>query len=183
MFRFKKQEKILLYGSALWCLGEGMLGPLFAIFGERVGGNILDISWAWAVYLIVMGALVMVIGNYSDKAHKNKIMVCGYALNAIFTFCYLLVSAPFHLFLVQAGLGVAAALAVPTWLSLYARFENKRHDGFTWGLSSGLDKIVTGIAMILGGLIVTYFSFTVLFITMGIIQTIATVYQAKILKK
>lgn len=180
--KFRHEEKILIIGSFLWCLGEGMLGPLFAIFGERIGGNVLNISWAWAVYLIVMGVLMIYIGNISDKIGKKKLMLLGYGLNALFTFAYLLVSAPIHLFLVQAGLGVAAAFYIPTWLALYAKYEDKKHDGFVWGVTSGFDRIVTGIALVIGGLIVTYLSFNILFITMGCVQLVATIYQSKILK-
>lgn len=47
--------KALLYSSNIWYLGEGMLGPLLAIYTERIGGDIFDISWAWAIYLVVTG--------------------------------------------------------------------------------------------------------------------------------
>jgi MFS family permease len=181
----RKKEKILLYASNTWSLGEGMLGPLFAIFAERIGGNILEISWAWAVYLIIMGVCVILVGKISDnqKNKKEKIMVAGFALNALFTFSYLLVSQPMHLFIVQAGLGISAALTIPTWNSLYAKYEDKKHDGYTWGLASGQSQITTGIAIIIGGLIVSYISFQVLFITMGIIHIIATIIQAQILRR
>ncbi len=108
-------------------------------------------------------------------------MILGYALNAFFTFTYLFVSTPIHLLLVQAGLGIAVALASPTWCALYARYEDKKNDGYIWGLANGEAKLITGIAIIIGGLIVNYYSFTALFILMGIIQIIATIYQAKIL--
>ena len=180
---FKEKERILLLGGSLWYLGEGMLGPLFAVFGEKVGGSVLEISWAWATYLIIVGVLVIFIGNLSDRFGKEKLMVAGYALNALFTFGYLLVDSPLMLLMVQAGLGVAAALSIPTWMSLYAKYEDKKRDGYTWGVASGLDYIVTGIALVIGGLIVTYLSFEVLFMIMGTIQLIATVYQAQILRR
>lgn len=172
-----------MVGSNIWYLGEGMLGPLFAIFGEKIGGSVLDISWAWATYLIVVGVLVIYIGKLSDHIGKEKLMISGYALNAVFTFAYLLISTPAHLFIVQAGLGVAAALSIPTWMSLYAKYEDKRHDGYTWGVAAGLNRIITGVAIIIGGLVVTYLSFTVLFLIMGTVQVIATIYQALILRK
>lgn len=134
-------------------------------------------------YHFITGVLVIIIGKVSDTANKKKMMIAGYSLNALFTFSYLLVSTPFHLFLVQAGLGIAAALAIPTWEALYdTNYENKKHEGYVWGLAGGQAQIVTGIAIIIGGLIVNYFSFRILFITMGIIQIIATIYQAQILK-
>lgn len=181
-FRLHEKERILLIASNIWYLGEGMLGPLYVIFCERIGGNILEISWAWAIYLITVGILVIFIGNLSDKIGKEKLLLIGYILNTICTFAYLLVSTPIHLFIVQAGLGVSAALTIPTWLSLYAKNDDRKRDGLTWGIVSGFDRIVTGIAIIIGGLIVTYFSFTVLFVTMGIVQIIATLYLINIFK-
>jgi len=179
-----RKIKILLIGSNIWYLGEGMLGPLFAVFAERIGGDILSISWAWAVYLIITGFFYIIVGKISDeKVNKEKLMIAGYGLNAFFTFCYLTVSSPIHLFFVTAGLGVSTALASPTWSSLYSKYEDKEKSGYIWGLAGGWAQIVAGLAVIIGGLIINYFSFTTLFITMGIIQIIATVYQTQILKK
>jgi predicted MFS family arabinose efflux permease len=180
----KRQGEILLRGSNLWYLAEGMFGPLFAIFSERIGGDILSITSAWATYLIVSGLLNIAFGRFSDRGEiKERLMVAGYALNALFTFGYLFVSAPWHLFLVQAGLGVASAMATPTWNALFSRFEEKKASGYAWGMAEGQSNIITGVAIVLGGLIVSQFSFTVLFATMGTIQVFATVYQARILKK
>jgi len=178
-----KKEKILLYSSNIWYLGEGMLGPLFAIFADRIGGDILEISWAWATYLILTGILVVFVGRIADKKKiKEKLLVVGYVLNTLFTFGYLFVSVPIHLFFIQAGLGVAAALSIPTWDSLYSKYEDRRHAAYTWGLAMGEASLITGFAIILGGLIVNYFSFKVLFITMGIIQLISTIIIIRILR-
>jgi len=179
-----KKERILLWSSNLWLLSDGMLGPLFAVFAERVGGNVLDISWAWAIYLMVTGIGVIIVGKLSDGIFSQEwMLVIGYALNTVFTFGYLFVATPVHLFLLQAGLGVSLALANPTWYALYDKHSTKRHEGWAWGLADGEGKIVMGFAIILGGFIVTYFSFSALFIIMGVIQVFATIYQARILKK
>lgn len=159
-----------------------MFGPLLAIFTERVGGSVLDISWAWAMYLVFYGVLSILLGRASDHMHKGRLMVWGYGLNAVFTFGYLLVSNPLQLLAVQAGLGVAAALATPTWDALYDEYSDKKVDGMAWGLAGGTASIVTGIAIVIGGAIVEYSSFTLLFVTMGCIQVAATVYQANILR-
>ncbi len=176
-----KIEKILLVGSSFWYFGEGMLGPLFAIFAERIGGDILEITWAWATYVLAIGILTLILGKYSDKCNKGKMMILGYGLNAIFTLGYLFVKTPVSLLLVQAGLGLACALATPTWDALYSEHVNRKKEGNAWGLADGLPYLVTGISIIIGGLIVTYYSFNYLFITMGIIQILATIYQARIL--
>ncbi len=179
----KRPERILLYSSNLWYLSAGMFGPLIAVFTEQIGGSLLDISWAWAIYLIVTGLLIILIGKISDKNFgKEKLLIAGYWLSAIFTFGYLSVSSTFDLFMIQAGLGVAAALATPTWTSLYAKYEDKKHDGYTWGLAEGEASVITGIAIVLGGLIVNYSSFKCLFVIMGLIMLIAAIYQTRIMK-
>lgn len=179
-----QKTKILLYSNNLWVFGEGMLGPLFAVFAERIGGSLLDISWAWSIYLIVTGVLVIVIGKISDmKFSKEKLMVAGSMLNAIFTFGYIFVSTPLQLFFVEAGLGIGAALSSATWSALYAEHADSRRGGFAWGLANGQAQLTMGIAIIVGGFIVNHFSFTVLFIIMGFIQTAAAIYQAQILRK
>lgn len=181
---FDKHLKILLIGGNIWYFGEGMLGPLFAIFTEKIGGDILDVSWAWATYLIFAGLLYIVIGKITDiHNNKEKVMILGYSLNAIFTFGYVLVSSPQQLFFIQAGLGIAAAMVTPTWDALYSKYEDKKHDGFQWGLAGGTAQIITGMAIIAGGYIVSCFSFDLLFIIMGTIQIIATIFQAQILKE
>ena len=174
--------KILLYSSNLWNFADGMFGPFLAVFTERIGGSILDISWAWATYLIVTGICVILVGRYSDHHNKEKIMISGYMLTTLFTFGYLLVQTPLHLFIIQAGLGFALALCNPTWYALYGKYSSPKSAGLIWGLADGEAKIMTGIAIVIGGFIIKTFSFETLFIIMGSIQILATLYQARILR-
>jgi len=127
--------------------------------------------------------MTIIIGHLSDsRVQKEKLMVFGYFLNALFTFGYLFVSSPKHLFLVQAGLGVAAAFAIPTWNSLFSLVQHQEKSGYLWGLAGGQGQLVTAAAIILGGLIVNYLSFKILFLTMGTVQILAAFFQARILK-
>lgn len=176
-----RQERVLLWSSNFWAIGAGLLGPLFAVFTEQVGGDVLSIAWVWGVYLISMGIFVMIIGRISDRyGDKSKWVIAGYFLNAVFTFGYLLVDSPIELLLVQLGLGFATALSAPTWNALYDQCSGDgKRDGWVWGLSSGSEKIFTGVGVIVGGYIVALTSFRELFIMMGLIQTIAFLIQLR----
>ena len=181
------KERILLWSSNLWALGEGMFGPLFAVFAQRIGGNILDITWAWAIYLGMTGILTIVAGRVSDRiwewCGRERLMVAGYGLNALCTFCYLLVDTTTGLFLVQAGLGVALALSNPTWSALYTRYSpGEEKAGKSWGLVAGGQRLTLAVAIVMGGYIVNNFSFEALFITMGTVQVIATLYLSPMLR-
>jgi predicted MFS family arabinose efflux permease len=179
-----KRVRALLFADITWFFGEGMLGPLFAVFTERIGGDILNITSAWAAYLIVSGLLIIAIGKFSDhKLNKKQLLFWGFVLNAILTFCYLFVKTPFQLLILQMGLGVANAMATPTWDALYAEYENRKQSGLTWGLADGLSEFCIGLAIIIGGLIVVNFSFEMLFIIMGIIQVISVILLLPIHRK
>lgn len=180
--KLSQTSKTLLLGANIWYFGEGMMGPLFAIFAEKVGGDILDITWAWSTYLVITGLLYIVMGRLlNNKSYKAKVMVLGYSLNAVLTFGYLLVDSPIKLFLVQAGLGIAEAIGTPAWDALYAKNMNDNVDTYAWGLSTGQSQIATGVAFGLGGLITHFISFDALFVTMGCIQIAAAVVTSRLL--
>ena len=73
-------------------------------------------------------------------------------------------------------------LGYTVWNALYASYENKKLKGTAWGLSDGQAKIFTGVAIIIGGLIVAFTSFMMLFIVMGIVQLAASFYLLRILR-
>ena len=180
--KLPRSIKILLLGANIWYFGEGMMGPLFAIFSEKVGGDILDITWAWSTYLVITGLFYILIGKLlNNKEYKIKVMVLGYSLNALLTFGYLLVDSPIKLFLVQAGLGIAEALGTPAWDALYAKSLGDDLDSYAWGLSTGQSQIVTGVAFGIGGIITHFISFEALFITMGCIQIAAAIVTSQLL--
>jgi MFS family permease len=101
------------------------------------------------------------------------LLFVGYLLNAILTFCYLLVDTPLELFYVQIGLGLAEAIGTPVWDALFAASLTKEHDTYAWGLSTGQSQLVSGISFAVGGVLAYYYSFDLLFIIMGCIQLIA----------
>jgi predicted MFS family arabinose efflux permease len=178
--RLRKKAKGLLYASNIWCVSEGMIGPLFALFGERIGGSILDVSIAWALYLTMSGILIMVTGKISDKLVKKEVLlIAGYLILTLFTFGYIFVNSREALFLVQIGLGIGTSLATPTWDALYAKHTRKSKDGYAWGMANGQADLITGLATVVGGLVVNFISFNFLFLLMGIIEFIATTVLIK----
>jgi MFS family permease len=175
-------EKILLISSVLWSFGDGMLGPLLAVFSERVGGDVLSVTWAWAMYLGVTGVGMMFTGKMGDRYGHHIICVIGYGCTALATFGYIFVSNKWELLVAQAAMGAGLALCNPTWYALYDEYSGGgEHDGEVWGLASGGGYIAQAVAILIGGMIVTYGSFTLLFFVMGSILTLSAFYQAKIL--
>lgn len=182
LMTLKKTTQVLLWGANIWYFGEGMLGPLYVIFAEKVGGDLLDITWAWSTYLICTGVCYIAFGKlFNRRRNKARLLVTGYLLNAALTFGYLWVDSPARLFVVQVGLGITEAIATPLWDAMYAASLCDEHDTYAWGLSTGQSQIVSGVAFGLGGVLVHLYSFAALFIAMGVIQLAAAAVTARLL--
>lgn len=173
--------KLLLVASSLWYFSEGLLGPLFAVFAQGVGGDIFDITSAWAAYLIVCGIAYPIVGRLVNKSRwKFRVITIGYALNTTCTFAYLLVTNTHQLLVVQVGLGLAEALSTPSWDAYYASQLAEADDTFAWGIASGHTQFISGIAIAVGGAIAHLVSFRALFMTMGVISFLATCVQFRL---
>lgn len=178
-----KAESILLWSSNLLALGSGMMGPLYAVFAQNIGGDVFELTWVYALYLVVMGVGMILAGKVGDRVGHEYLSILGYAIIAAATFGYFLVHSITGLLVVQICVGVGMALQSPTWSALYDRYSGAGdHDGYVWGLSYGLWYVFQGVSVLTGGYIVTRYSFDILFVVMGTLLVLSTLIQAQLLR-
>ena len=53
-------------------LAGAMLGPIYALFVEEIGGNLLDASFAGGMFALAAGITTFISGKYSDKIKENE---------------------------------------------------------------------------------------------------------------
>lgn len=163
--------KTLLVASMMSTFAFGLLGPIYAIYVGEIGGDILDTSGSWAIYMFVTGVLIIFMGKIEDsKLNKPLMIVLGYFISAMAALGYIYVQTPAQLFIVQFALGVATATMTPAWDAIYSRSLDKGKEGFEWSLWEGGTNIFAALAAIAGGLIVTFASFHTLFIIMFVLS-------------
>ena len=66
-----KALRILLSTNAMILMAGAMLGPIYAIFVEDVGGDLLDASLAGGIFALVAGITTLLSGKYSDKIRNS----------------------------------------------------------------------------------------------------------------
>ncbi|RLG13704.1 MAG: hypothetical protein DRN66_03685 [Candidatus Nanohalarchaeota archaeon] len=83
-------------------IAGAMLGPIYALFVEKIGGSLLDASIAGGIFAFTAGITTLLAGNMADKIkEKKQIMVFGYLLMALGFMLYTFVDSIGQLFLVQ----------------------------------------------------------------------------------
>jgi MFS family permease len=172
--------KILLIASLVANFADNLIGSFYAIFVQKIGGDILDIGYTTAFYLIATGFLIIFVGKISDKINKELITIAGYLLGALGSLGYLFVSHPWQLFGLQIIFALGAACLSAPLSALFSKFIDKKQEGLQWALEGGGSKIVVGLSVLVGTALVKFFGFQTLFITMFILQLVATFVQAKL---
>lgn len=171
---FSRQRRLLVTISFLTTFAESMLVPMYAAFTERVGGSILDAGIAFACFSMATGVFVSLIGTRPVfQRHVRTFLVLGFLGSACCDISYIFVQNRWQLFAAQVIAGLSTGLIEPAWDSLFTdaiEHSSARH----WSIWSGGTHLIAGAAALLGGVIVAYFSFTTLFLTMGLVDTLAT---------
>lgn len=178
-----RDAKILLFCNFLGHFALGLLGPIYAIFVQHVGGDILEAGIAYAIYSISIGIFVFLFGTSKFFADRiRQMVVVGYSFLALGSLGYIFVQNTVQLFIIQIILGVAIGILDPSWSGIFSANMSEKKASKSWAIWSGSTNIVIGIAAILGGLIVTQFSFKTLFIIMFIFNIASAILSIRILK-
>ncbi len=180
----KKGLIILLLTSGFFTFAGGLFGPIYAIFVEEIGGDLLTAGGAVAAYAIVSGVLIYLIGRWEDRVeHQEKLVLIGYGLSAVGYFGYLFVQVPWHLFAVQIVFGLGAAISTPAYDSLYSKFLDEGKFASEWGAWEASTSIIGGVAAILGAWLATLYGFHALFVVMLGLSLLGLAVLSFLLKK
>ncbi len=174
---FNKQIKILLLTDGVIVLACAMLGPIYALFVQEIGGDLLEAAYAFGTYAFVAGIVTIASGRYTDTIKENElIIVLGYGIMAFAFFGYTLVNSIYSLLFVQALVGLGEAIYAPAFDALYSKYLEKKKSGRTWGAWEGMNYFAIAIGAVAGGFLVTYFGFNVMFIAMGLLCLFSAIY-------
>ena len=162
-----KQLKIFLMANSFFVLATGMFWPIYAIYVQKIGGDILDAGTASAIFMIVSGAGILLMGRIQDRLKRDKpAILLGYALMSMSFLGYFFVSNVKQLFLVQILLGISSVVLTPAYDSFYTKYLEKGKFASQWAAWEGQWHIITGIAALVGAFLAKIFDFKALFLVM-----------------
>ncbi len=174
---FNKALRILLFTNMMVLTAAAMLGPIYALFVEKVGGSLLDASISGGLFALAAGITTLISGRYADKLKEKKlIVVAGYSLMGSGFLLYLLVNAPWSLFLVQILIGFSEAIYSPAFDALFSKHICICKAGREWGSWEAMNYFSAAIGAVIGGFIVYSFGFNAAFIAMASLCFISAIY-------
>jgi len=167
---FNKALRILLSTNALILISGAMLGPIYALFVEKVGGDLMDASIAGGLFALAAGLTTLFSGKLSDKVKENElIIVIGYIIMGVGFLLYIAVNSILFLFIVQVISGLGNAVYAPAFDAVYSKHLDGHKSGTQWGAWESMNYFSTAIGAIIGGAIVTLFGFNTLFVVMALL--------------
>lgn len=178
----KDLSKLLLKASFIGTFAEMMLVPLYTALTNRFGGSLLDAGIGYALFSIITGLFVMLVGRTKWFSNNVRSMVFwGFLVAGICDLAYLTASNKFEFFAVQMVMGLSVGMLNPAWDALFSDdAQEKETHGQRWSFWTGGISFVTGTSALLGAVIVTYLSFTWLFVIMAVCDSLAVYYSYKV---
>lgn len=182
MFKnINKVVRLIVITDFFYNAAFASFAPVFAIFitGQITGGSARVAGFAASIYWIVKSILQLPIARFLDKTNGEKddfwAMFLGYFFSGLAPIGYAFAQEPWHLYAIQAFLGVCMAWAVPAWYSIFTRHVDQWRISFEWSLESVIAVgIATSGATALGGYLVEKIGFQSLFIAAGILVMLAS---------
>ncbi len=189
LFRIKhavinKALMAMLMVSIFYMFAFGMFSPLYAIFVEKVGGDISVASNAWAIFMLTAGIMTFLTGRWENNTKQTVIglawsqfLVAGAYLMYCFT------DKVAMLYGAQILLGLGASFFWPAFHSLYGKHVDKHNQAKQWSIYDALAYLLPALAAVIGGWVVKNYGFNVMFMIMAIISVVCGVYILFLPKK
>lgn len=149
----------------------GLFVPFYAIFIQKLGGDIAFAGFSWAVFSIVSGVLILLFTRWEVKVKEQELlMALGYLLRGIVFLSYACMASLSQLLLTQVLWGMAAAIGMPAFDALYQAHTTKEESIIQWGSWEGIASIAIGVAALVGGILIQLFGYPAVFVGMALMS-------------
>lgn len=128
-------------------------------------------------FAVVADTVTLISGRYSDTIKESELIIAlGYCIIGLGFFLYTIADSVWFLFGIQALIGLGEAIYSPTFDAIYSKYLDGERSGAQWGIWESANYFSIAIGAIIGGTVVTWFGFSMLFIIMGSLCFVSGLY-------
>jgi MFS family permease len=164
----KKVLTILRVSNYLHLFAFSVLAPLYVLFALRVTLGVFSAFASWGEYLIIAGLTTFIFKRYESRIRLKSyplILSGAYLGIALSMVLFLFVTNAIELYFVQTIIGILSGIVFPVWKGLHDFYESQaKKPEQSWLLFDGGDRILIGIAALIGGVILSAGNFQMIFI-------------------
>lgn len=169
--------KMLLLTQSFVLIAGAMLGPVYALFIEELGGDLYDAGLIFATFAFFAGVTVLLTGKILDKIKNTQmIVIIGSVIMGIGFSLYIFAHSIQVLIFVEMLLGIGEAIYAPAFDMLYTKHLDSKRMGTEWSFWEALEYFTQAIGALIGGLLVGYFGFKFLFLIMAVFCVGSAIY-------
>jgi len=168
--------RALVFSWTLSSFSEGVILPIYAVFVQHVGGDILDVGWAMGLFLITEGIFTTLVHRFRwSPRMRIALLILGWAIWLSGIIFYLFISNIITLFIAQILTAIGNAVADPVFDAELADHTDIGLKEYEWGLWEGSKAFIDGAAAIIGAFIASAFGFLALIYVMILTATFSFV--------
>jgi MFS family permease len=176
--------QLLVSAYSLSTFSEAILVPIYAVFVQKVGGDILDAAGAIATFYVVCGLGEIFIHRTTwSKNHRLALMFWGWFIWLGGVVSFLFISNIATLFLAQILTALGNAIANPAYDAELAEHTDNASREKQYGYYEGIQDIFQGIAALVGGVLAFAYGFKLLIVVMILTATVSFGLSAVYLRK
>ena len=171
-----KSLRHLFICNGIFVFASSILGPLYALFVEKIAPGIFPVSLSWAIFMI-SGTIFTYLTSkiHDDVIKKEYMLMLSYLVRSATWFMFIFTHSLAMLIILQIILCLGEALGNPAFDSIFAEHLDKNkhiHEYSVWKI---VEKFAAAGATLLGGIIVNSFGFSTLFLLMSSLALASTV--------
>lgn len=164
-----KSLKLLLTINSVFMLAGNLIGPLYAVYVQNLGASIAVVSGTWSVMLLSTTIVNLILIRYGDKIKEHEFyLIGGFIFRAIAWIGFVYAHNITAIILLQIVVGMGEAVGSTGFDTIFAEHLDKLNHIRDYAVWKSISNVITAIATIIGGFIVTYYGFSPMFWVMGI---------------
>ncbi|MGH7234046.1 MAG: MFS transporter [Candidatus Saccharimonadales bacterium] len=168
-----RKLRLLLYIYIFSQVGFYIFSPLYALFAKSINITPRYIGFIWSAYSFLTAIFILIFGKFENHRRKEKFIKVGVYLYPIADLLFLTVHSAQGLLFVLAINALGAGITFPALKTMFARNQNRGKESEEWSWMDSSNMFAGAVGAAIGGVVISIYGFSGLFITMAIVQFLA----------